>query len=249
MDEELDELYALPLGRFTEARNELSARLRDEGLRNDAKKVKALPKPSITAWTANQLVRRHRGEVERLLDAGATLRDAQQRVLGGAPPDELRSASARRREALAALRGPIGDILQDGGSSPTATNLERVTNTLMAASTDEGAAQQLRAGRLVKDLAPTGLDAPFGTDFGAALDAQRAAEGADEGRSELADEAEKASREADEAEAQAAEADRRADEAEQAAKRARAEAGRAHRIAEEARHKAERALDRVAGKL
>ena len=48
--DEVDRLYELPLEEFTAARNELAKRLGDTS-------VKELKKPTVTAWTVNQLAR------------------------------------------------------------------------------------------------------------------------------------------------------------------------------------------------
>jgi len=56
LEERLDELYALPLDEFTAARNELAKALRAEGKREEADAVKALAKPSVTAWADRKSV-------------------------------------------------------------------------------------------------------------------------------------------------------------------------------------------------
>ena len=56
----MDALFKLPLAEFTGARNDLAARLKREGRANDSNFVKALAKPSISAWAVNQLHWNHR---------------------------------------------------------------------------------------------------------------------------------------------------------------------------------------------
>src|SRR5207245_6823398 len=89
-----DELYALPLADFTKARDELVRHLRREGLRHEAQAVKALRKPTIAAWTLNQLARRRPEEVERLLAIGKRMRTAQEALLAGGDRSSLQLASA-----------------------------------------------------------------------------------------------------------------------------------------------------------
>src|ERR1041384_90963 len=60
LQDEVDALFKLPLAEFTSARNDLAARLKREGRANDSNFVKALAKPSISAWAVNQLHWNHR---------------------------------------------------------------------------------------------------------------------------------------------------------------------------------------------
>ena len=62
-----DELYALPLGEFTPARDARAKELKGTDL---AARVKALKKPSLAAWVVNLLVRRETEQVEQVLDRG-----------------------------------------------------------------------------------------------------------------------------------------------------------------------------------
>ena len=55
-----DELYALPLGEFTPARDARAKELKGDEL---GPKVKALKKPATAAWVVNLLVRRQHGLV------------------------------------------------------------------------------------------------------------------------------------------------------------------------------------------
>ncbi|HET9787557.1 MAG TPA: hypothetical protein VFP47_10510, partial [Pyrinomonadaceae bacterium] len=59
LDDELDTLFKLPLAEFTSARNTLAARLKKTGHGDEAVLVQALAKPSISAWTVNQLYWNH----------------------------------------------------------------------------------------------------------------------------------------------------------------------------------------------
>src|SRR5215471_16331527 len=71
---EVDALFKVPLGEFTSERNALAARLKKAGHQAEANEVKALGKPSVSAWVVNQLYWRHRDLFERLTDAGERLR-------------------------------------------------------------------------------------------------------------------------------------------------------------------------------
>src|SRR5919201_6293703 len=96
LEQELDELYGLPLDEFTAARNELSKRLKREGDER-AEDVRRLAKPTVAVWTINQLARREPLAVRRLLAAGAALRKAQERALGGGGGAALGKAQREER--------------------------------------------------------------------------------------------------------------------------------------------------------
>jgi hypothetical protein len=134
-----DRLYELAPDEFTSARNEAAAELRRAGRRDEADRIKALRKPTAAAGAVNRLVHEHRSEVEKYLDAAAALRDAQ---FGG--KGDLSVATRREREALErVLELADGDVRQ----------------SLQAAAVDDGAAEELLAGRLERELEPRG----FGT--------------------------------------------------------------------------------------
>jgi hypothetical protein len=138
-DEIADRLYALPIEEFTSARNDAAAELRKEGRRDEAEEVKALRKPTAAAAAVNRLVREHGDQVEEYLAAAAALRDAQFAGKG-----DVAAATKLERETL--------DRLVDLASA-------EVRQTLQAAAVDDAAAEELRRGRLERELEPRG----FGT--------------------------------------------------------------------------------------
>ena len=69
-DSDIDALFQLPPGEFTAARNALASRLKKGGHADEAEAVKALPKPSVSAWAVNQLFWKHRKPFDRLMAAG-----------------------------------------------------------------------------------------------------------------------------------------------------------------------------------
>jgi hypothetical protein len=151
----IDELFQLPLADFTAARNSLASRLRKSGKREEADQVKALPKPSISAWAINQLFWKHRKAYDRLMEAGAQLRNAQSSQLAGRSSD-VRKPLESRREALTELSRLAASALTHGGHSATPDMMRRVTSTLEALSTlgDSGPP----AGHLVDDVEPPGFE-------------------------------------------------------------------------------------------
>ncbi|MDQ3856956.1 MAG: hypothetical protein M3327_00675, partial [Actinomycetota bacterium] len=157
LDEEIDGLYALPLDEFVAARNELARTVRAEGDRAGADRVKALRKPTVSTWAANQVARRDRDGMRALLQAGERLREAHADLVAGGSPRELRSATEAEREAVAKLVAGAREILADAGQTATEATLERVAKTLHAAALDDEARELLERGRLERDLDATGF--------------------------------------------------------------------------------------------
>ena len=153
---DVDTLYQLPLADFTAARNALAARVKKAG--GDADAVKALTKPSISAWAVNQLFWRHRHEFDRLMTAGERFRDAQAAQLAGKSAD-LRAPLDARREALSDLSRLAAGLLHEAGNPASPDMMRRVTTTLEALAVygrHEGAPP---AGRLHDDVDPPGFEA------------------------------------------------------------------------------------------
>ena len=238
LDKELDRLYGLPLDEFTRARNTLAGELRTAGEREAADQVKALPKPSISAWTVNQLARKERLQVRSLLTAGERLRQAQADLLRGGSQGELQEALGRQREVVAALLESAKEVLRAAGHPATEATLERIRGTMTSAAGDEEGTQLVQSGRLTKDLDPTGFGAlPPGAGSeptSAPAESRRAGEEARRRRIE------EAKREVDALRAEVAE--RKAH-----ARRAKTEARRAERAAEAAREAVEKAEDELEG--
>ena len=76
-EEDVDALFTLPLSEFTGARNALAARLKKAGHGDEANQVRALAKPSISAWAVNQLYWQHREVFDQLMSTGQRFRKAQ----------------------------------------------------------------------------------------------------------------------------------------------------------------------------
>jgi len=77
LEDDVDALFKLPLTEFTGVRNNLAARLKREGRADDSNFVKALAKPSISAWAVNQLHWNHREAFDRLLATSQQFRQSQ----------------------------------------------------------------------------------------------------------------------------------------------------------------------------
>jgi len=157
LNDEIDSLFRLPLADFTSARNTLAARLKKEGRLNDADRVKLLAKPSISAWTVNQLYWNHRKAFDQLMATGKRLRPAQKLRVAGKIAG-MRDSLDARREALVQLSELATELLHDAGSNPSPDTLRRVTTTLEALSASALLRDGPTPGRLSQDLDPPSFD-------------------------------------------------------------------------------------------
>lgn len=240
LDREIDRLYALPLDEFTARRNELAKRLKKDGHEDAAVEVTALVKPTVPAWTINQLARRQKKEVQSLLATGTRLRKAQERALAGGGADALNAAQAEERESVRDLMQLATAILEEAGRPPTRAVLERIRATLGAAVLTDPERAALKAGRLTTEVQVSGFDALAGirpappkavpTDELAARRRQKAE------REKKRKRLEKRARDL---------ADK-ANEAEEAAERAEEAAAQSRELADDHRRAADRAADELA---
>ena len=155
---EVDKLYQAPLAGFTAARNALVTRIKAAHGADAAAHVKALAKPSIAAWTLNQLYWRHQPEFMALLMAGDALRLAQQQRLGGAEIDVAPPTRARQ-SAMDTLLALATDILKDGGHAPSPDMRQRLIGSLDALAAYGTGSLAPRAGRLTEDVPAPGFAA------------------------------------------------------------------------------------------
>src|SRR5262249_6206678 len=134
------ELYALPPGDFTAARDERAAQARAAGDRDLARAIGGLRRPVVSAWLVNQLARAAGDQVAELVALGESLRQAQQDLAR----ERVRELAAKRLAA------------QDG--RPVGLEVEReVEATLQAALADADAAAAVQAGCLASPLSYAGL--------------------------------------------------------------------------------------------
>src|SRR4029453_9075232 len=111
------DLYGLPLDEFTKTRDELAKDLRKGGKKEAADEVKALRKPSVSAWMINQLSRRHPQEMKALWKAGDDLRKAQRGAVSGRDPEKLLEATRSHRDRLDDLTSLARHEPDAGGSA------------------------------------------------------------------------------------------------------------------------------------
>ena len=153
LEEAARELYAARPGDFVGRRTELSDQARDDGDRNLAAEIKKLPKPVLSAWVVNMLVRHEADQVEQVLALGASLREAQASMAG----EELRQLGRQRRQLTAAVTRQARAVAADLGQKVGESIATQVEETLHAAMVDEGAAAAVRTALLVKPLSATGV--------------------------------------------------------------------------------------------
>jgi hypothetical protein len=146
------DLYGLPVEEFTKTRDELAKELRKKGKKEAADEVKALRKPTVSAWVINQLARRHPQEMKALVKAGDDLRKAQRSAVSGRDPERLLEATRSHRDRLDDLTSLARHELDAGGQT-----LQRVAQTLRAGSIDKQASKALLAGTLATDVEQAGF--------------------------------------------------------------------------------------------
>ncbi|HBB86558.1 MAG TPA: hypothetical protein DC047_02960 [Blastocatellia bacterium] len=157
LENDLDALFRLPPAEFTGARNELAAGLKKSGRRDEAARVKALAKPSISAWAVNQLYWRHREAFDQLIASAERFRKVQASPKGGKIAD-MRTALDARREALTHLSDLATSLLRDAGQNPSPDTIHRITTTLEGISAYASRRDGPPAGRLTQDVDPPGFE-------------------------------------------------------------------------------------------
>jgi hypothetical protein len=153
VDAVADELYGMPPGEFTAARDRRVAEAREDGDRDTAKAITALRRPSTSAWLVNLLVRDDRDEARSFVELGRSLRQAQQQLAG----EEMRALSQQRRKLVTGLTGRARRLGGAAGQQVSGEVSRQVEETLSAVLADDDAAELFVAGRLTTALRHTGM--------------------------------------------------------------------------------------------
>ena len=167
VEDDVDALFRLPLAEFTGARNALASQLKKSGRGDDAARVKALTKPSISAWAVNQLYWNHREAFDELIASGQRFHKAQT-SRSAAKVADIRQALDERRESLTQLSNLATTLLRDAGHNPAPDTIHRITTTLEGISAYASRSDAPRAGRLTEDVDPPGFEL-FGSSLPSAL--------------------------------------------------------------------------------
>jgi len=163
LDSRIDDLYKVPLNEFVAERTALAKSLTGE----DARAVKALPKPTVVPWAVNQLYWRARDVYARMLKAGEKLRDAQLTALKGRTAD-VRGVTTAHRQAVAEAVKTASRIAADTDAHPDPEPLARMLEALSLQKTPAEP-----HGRLIKPLQPQGFEALAGVAIKPAALVQR----------------------------------------------------------------------------
>jgi hypothetical protein len=229
-----DALYGAAPEQFVATRARLVKELKARGHADDAAKIARTRKPPIAAWALNQLSRRHRREVDLLLDAGHRLREAQAAVLRGGKRGVFQRARSDETKALGRLLDQAETLLGDR-SSPSL--LGQIRESLEAAAVSDHGRALLARGHFTAPINRHGFDVV--SDLAAGLPAPS------RGRAPRDDEANQAREALREAKTKLREAEREARKASQIADRTRAAAEAATRAAEKAEADRDAAAEEV----
>jgi len=153
LDGKIDDLYRQPLDAFVTARNALAKTLTGD----EAKRVRALVKPTVVPWAVNQVYWQARATYDKLLKSGERLRAAQIASLEGRRGADVREAGDAHRAALADAVKAAERLAAASGAKPPADALMRTFETLSLASEPPEP-----LGRLTKPLQPSGFEALAG---------------------------------------------------------------------------------------
>jgi hypothetical protein len=171
LEDSIDELYRLPLGEFTAARNALAKTLKGD----DSRRVRALAKPTVVPWAVNQLFWQSRPVYDRLMKSGRALRAAQVAALNDpsarTTADVKRTAEAHRA-ALAEAVGQAARLAAREGAHPDADDLSRTLDALSLSADPSD-----RPGRLTEVVRPAGFEALAGLSVAAINPAEAGSHG------------------------------------------------------------------------
>ncbi len=156
VESELDQIYLLPPGQFVSARNQLEKRLKAAGQATEAKSVKALARPKLTAWLVNWIALTQSAALEALRSAGRSVGEAQ----GGGDGAALLAASEQRKRAIKRCVELAREACEDHGEKlGAAAERELFTSleSLAVQAVDPTAPD--RPGRMTQPLGAAGFDA------------------------------------------------------------------------------------------
>jgi hypothetical protein len=152
-DEIAAELYLVPPARFVAARDQVVRQARAAGHHDLAREVRALRRPTLSAWLVNALTRHQRARMQQLFALGRELRQAQTRLDG----DLLRRLPGQRDDLIAELLDWARGHAAEAGVQPTEAALSEVQATLQAGLVDLAAAATVMSGHLVRPMSHTGF--------------------------------------------------------------------------------------------
>ncbi len=143
------DLYALPPGEFTAARDDAVRQARRDKNPDAVRALQAQRRPSVAAYAVNRLVRAEPDLLDQLLTLGAALARAQ----SGGDAGALRQLGTQRRGLVEAVADRAAQLADGLGPGPRV----EVVATLDAAMVDPASAEAVRTGRLVHALSYAGF--------------------------------------------------------------------------------------------
>lgn len=152
-DEIAAELYLVPPARFVAAREQVVRQARAAGHRDLARELRALRRPTVSAWLVNVLTRHQRARMQQLFALGRELRQAQTRL----DADQLRRLPAQQQDVIADLLDSANRHAAEAGVRPTEAALSEVAATLHAGLVDMAAASAVMSGHLVRPMSHAGF--------------------------------------------------------------------------------------------
>jgi hypothetical protein len=156
LDDQIDQLYQLPLDEFTSARNALAKQAGP-----NAAAIKQLEKPNTAAWAINQVFWRERKLYDQVIEAATRRREAYRQMLAG-KGGEAAKADAEHQGAVRTAAQAGRAILEKTGSKPTDAVMTAIAETLDALPSAD------TPGRLAKSLKRIGFDGLEGVPVAAA---------------------------------------------------------------------------------
>jgi hypothetical protein len=155
----IDRLYQLPPGEFTAGRNALAVRVKKDGDAAAAARVRALEKPSASAWAVNQLYWRARPDFDAIVAVGDRVRAGQVRLLAGHEVADFQDAFEERLRAMGRALKTIDGLAARSGVDLSPPVRRRIQTTVEAIASLGSSGERPFDGRLAGDLTPPGFEA------------------------------------------------------------------------------------------
>ena len=151
LDEARDRLYSAEPDEFITERGRLAKLLRADGQPAVAADVQKLRRPSVAAWSINQVARADRHRVAELFAAGEALEHAHRDASAGRAGTDVRDAARRRRALVDELTEHAIGFAASLTPNP-ATHRDAIEGTWEAASIEPEVQPIVAAGWLPKEL-------------------------------------------------------------------------------------------------
>jgi hypothetical protein len=158
LDDELERLYRRPPGEFIAARNELAKQIGKSAGKAEADKVRALPKPTPSAWGVNALFEHEAERMDALLAAGERARAGQKEAVAGGGAAALRASLEAVRKLVEEMRRRGAALMTAAGVAVSKATSERLATNLQALAFSPAAEAEAARRWLDRDLDPPGFE-------------------------------------------------------------------------------------------